>query len=410
VARRARPPPPPVRVVQPAVEPKASLGRSLLVAGGSALGGLLGGGTGSKIGSFLANGAASILGMGAYEVRRNSLVSGNVPTMHRSETGARICHREFICDVVSSGSANGFRDTVFGVNPGNALLFPWLNTIAHAYQEYRVHGMIFMFKSNSADALNSTNVNLGSVMLTARYNASDVALFTSKLDALNEEFSISGKPSSDIIAPIECDPKQTPIEYLFVRRNAVPAGDDPKLYDLCNLHLSVNGIQGANITLGELWCSYDIELLKPTTKYEYGDSVTMVYGPSTPGKSFFFGELTTYHINGLNVAVGGTLLDTLTFPAASNQQYEIIFTGVATLVDVGLSSWSQFVVNPSNMTSFAAPVQPDTGDTMQTVATVRWYYALTNPAIGGSITISAGPSWQFSASYLTVIAYPKGTF
>lgn len=72
----------------------------------------------------------------------------------------RISHREYVGDVVS-GPSNSFTYKTYSLNPGNSSLFPWLSVISENFESYKFHGLVFEFKSMSADALNSTNTALG---------------------------------------------------------------------------------------------------------------------------------------------------------------------------------------------------------------------------------------------------------
>ena len=66
-----------------------------------------------------------------------------------------------------------------------------------------------------------------------------------------------------VFHPIECDPKVTAQEVLYIRSTGVPDGDDQRLYDWGNFQIATSGFQGASVTIGELWVTYDIALIKP---------------------------------------------------------------------------------------------------------------------------------------------------
>lgn len=241
---------------------------------GGVLGGLAGslfGPTGTAIGSSLGASAGNfiskITGMGDYKIQYNSLMGNSqrllsgdaVPAVQNTHTGVRICHREFIQDV---SSTTAFQNLTFNINPGLASTFPWLSAVAQNFQQYKLHGMIFSFVSTSADALNSTNTALGTVIMATNYNASAPA-FQSKSQMENNEFTTSSKPSNNILHMIECDPKQTLQEGKFyIRTGALPANQDIKTYDVGLFQFGTAGSQAAAV-IGELHVSYDIELMKP---------------------------------------------------------------------------------------------------------------------------------------------------
>lgn len=227
---------------------------------GSMLGSLVSPGfapIGAALGSKAQQLFSKITGMGDYKVRKNSLVTDSVPQFATNNRTSRIVHREFVTDVSSSSA---FSSRSFSVNPGMAQTFPWLYSVAQNYSEYKIHGLIFEYKSTSADALNSTNTALGTVILATQYNVLDGA-FVAKQQMENTEFVVSVKPSLSVIHPIECDPSETPVSHLYIRSGA-PSSGDLRLYDWCNFTIATVGSQAAAV-IGELWVSYDIEFLKP---------------------------------------------------------------------------------------------------------------------------------------------------
>ena len=120
----------------------------------------------------------------------------------------RIVHKEYIGDLYC-GPNGEFKLQSFKVNPGTSTIFPWLSGLAQNYQQYRINGMIFYYKSCSANALNSTNTNLGQVLISTNYNVLS-RNFDEPSEMLNAEFSTSGKPSDDMVHMIECAPRETP--------------------------------------------------------------------------------------------------------------------------------------------------------------------------------------------------------
>lgn len=135
---------------------------------GSAIGGYVGGPPGSAIGSVLGSSAADLLkhvaGIGDYTVNYNTILKpDSVPQFSGNRTFV-VSHREYIQDIVSSSSAGAFKIDSFLINPGDPATFPWLSNLAQNFEEYRIHGMIFQFKTTSANALNSTNTALGTIV------------------------------------------------------------------------------------------------------------------------------------------------------------------------------------------------------------------------------------------------------
>jgi len=147
---------------------------------------------GTKFGSWL----GGIFGFGSYRIKQNSVfnsMSQQVPFMHSSSESIILRHREYIADVSSTAA---FTSTVYAINPGLNGSFPYLSTIAQAFQEYEFKGLAYEFKSTSADALNSTNTALGSVSMAIQYRT-DANAFVDKQQLLNEMWAVDGKPSDN---------------------------------------------------------------------------------------------------------------------------------------------------------------------------------------------------------------------
>lgn len=222
-------------------------------------------GVGGMLGDAGANlahhGVKYVTGVGDYSVNGNTLLTDSVPQFGGKGRTTRVKHREYIGDVVSAAVANTFKIETYEINPAVSATFPWLSSVAANYEEYRIHGMIFEFKTMSADALNSTNTALGQVIMATQYNplAQD---FANKQQMENYEFGVSTKPSNSVIHAVECQPSETPVPQLYCRISNV-SGSDLRLYDFGKFSIATNGLQGTNVNLGELWVSYDIELYKP---------------------------------------------------------------------------------------------------------------------------------------------------
>jgi len=213
-----------------------------------------------QIGRLAGNGISKFFGMGAYQLKSNSVwdnVAKQVPFMHSMDDTFRIRHREFIGDVSSSV---GFVNTRYSVNPGDAIMFPYLSSVAQAFSEYKFDGLVFEFKSTSASALNSTNTALGTMALSAAYDVSAPAPIT-KQQVLSSMWSADGKPCEDVFLPIECAPSQRPQEWYLVNQLNTSTGDQ-HFYDWCNFDVSSVGSQAVAV-VGELWATYDVVLAKP---------------------------------------------------------------------------------------------------------------------------------------------------
>lgn len=243
-----------------------SAGRAALTTGLNAI--PVVGGVASKLGGSLYD---MILGNGDYQpasfsVRNNSFmdritVSSSPRLNATSMREVRIHHREFISDIVTSENPGEFKLQNFQINPGLPNTFPWLSSLAQNFQQYEIKGMLFEFVSTSSDALNSTNTQLGQVIMCTNYNSAEPN-FASKQQMLQTEFCSAHKPSQSFLHPIECKPSLTTIETLYIRTGDI-GNNDIKFYDLGNMQIATLNCQGEAVNLGELYVDYDIVFKKP---------------------------------------------------------------------------------------------------------------------------------------------------
>lgn len=208
-------------------------------------------------------------GFGDYTVKSNSFQDyGNIAQFKNHGT-ITFSHREFVSDI---NSTTGFNNQSYPINPGNSTLFPWLSTIAKNFEQYEFLGLIFEFKSTSATAVGSVNTGLGTVIMATDYDVLD-SKYGDKRAMEVSEFSTSAAPYQSQIHPIECDPKQNVMKQLFIQPgNSVSAYvDDPRFSALGNFQIATSGMQAVS-TIGELWVSYHVRLLKP--QLESGESIS----------------------------------------------------------------------------------------------------------------------------------------
>jgi hypothetical protein len=222
------------------------------------------GSIGGFIGDLAQKAIATIAGMGDYTVKENTLFNGAVsqaspPSFKNSSSGpgcTSIVHREYLADVSSVGSA--FNVTQYTISPLNAGTFPWLSAIAQNFEQFKILGMVFEFKTTSATAVSSTNTALGSVIMATQYNINEPP-FISKLQMDQYEYAVATNPSISAIHPVECAPRDGFANLLYTYTSS--AGD-PRLSTFGNFFIATVGQQAAS-DIGELWVSYHVELYKP---------------------------------------------------------------------------------------------------------------------------------------------------
>jgi hypothetical protein len=206
----------------------------------------------------LARSAMNYLGWGAYKGARNTILEASpVPTMHSAvDKGVRVVHKEFIGTI---NATVGYTNQRFSINPGVSATFPWLSTVASAFQKYKMNGLIFYFKSTAASMVASTDNSLGAVMGVTQYNPYELEPETMP-QFLNISGAMEDKPSRDCIFPLECDRFHSLYPTYFVRAHHV--SDDLAKYDPGVFNLATNGMLGTNV-VGQLWVAYDVTLIQP---------------------------------------------------------------------------------------------------------------------------------------------------
>jgi len=380
--------------------------------GGSALGGMIGMPTsGASAGRSLGGALSKWLGSGDYTVGSNCLVakarSGTIPAMHNSGQSVIVRYKEYLGDVFSGTST----PTVFAINntyalnPGLAASFPWLASVAANYQEYTWKGIVYHFVSTSGNATGA-NTSLGTVAMATNYRSTAPA-YTSRLTMLNEYFATDAKPSEDFVHPIECDPKENPFNVQYVRSAAVPAGEDPKTYDLGVTTIATQGMQTAGENLGELWVSYEVELRKPIAlgitaplaSFAIGASSTGVVAASTPFGTNWAATsgsaITTVATKVITFARGlqGTFALVITMPMTS-----LTATGV----------WTFQLVN----CAVPLAVEPTASTITAGSGFAVWFYIVTIPdgTQVATMTASASPFAGSSASCAIYFAQTNASF
>lgn len=261
------------------------------------------------------SGISSLGGLGNYYSRPVTrgyggvYIDQDVPQVTNpggTDGGVLIRHREYIQDVVSPGSAFNISQKL-RINPGNSKVFPWLSQIAQNFTQYKLQGCVFHFKSSSG-AL-STSQALGEIIMAINYNSTD-AEFTTKQQMLNEIMATSKVPSEDALCPVECDPKQTTMEQMYISSDQLPSGQDPRFYDIGDFYIATQGQPSGPVVLGELWVSYQVELFKPQLPSNItSNSIDKAYridigetGPETPLGIASNDDVTTY-VNTFNATL-----------------------------------------------------------------------------------------------------------
>lgn len=273
----------------------------------------LGAEVGERLGGLI-HYPARWLGSGNYQLAPHHETGGRAiapmpPKFTNKGEYVEICHREYICDIISSSVAGNFRIDNFPLQPGSSQTFPWLsNVVASNFQTYKFDGCIFSFESRSADALNSVNTALGTVVAAINYDSSD-AVYTTRSEMENTDWSHSAAPSDSFIVPVECETKQTALGgLLYVRHAAVPSGADIKTYDLGRLSVASIGCQGTSVNLGSLYVTYKVRLYKPIILRPLSEAYYYHVRLTAASASAQLGTSRTSVFNNFNVSATNTVV------------------------------------------------------------------------------------------------------
>lgn len=291
-----------------------------------------------------------VSGSGAYMMgghpRVNSLfkngdsgkmASGNalsIPKMHDSGNSIRVSHREYIMDILAPSDGEQFNPMVFSVNPGDPAVFPYLSGMAQLFEQYKFHGLVFEFVSTTSPY--NSSPAMGYVMAAAQYNVLQ-APFQSPIELENSTDSIMARPDNCIMYGVECATQSYNYYYVENNRNVVI---DPATYNFMNFTLATKGLPATYLpgsVLGQLWVSFDIELLQPLYELPAGGSCILAANPlnttsttnflaafkSTGGHTNslnYNGRFTPYALNGS----GKPLISTSDFNDGSHTQTRLV--------------------------------------------------------------------------------------
>lgn len=242
-----------------------SIGRNI----GRTIGGAFGNrGLGSAIGHVAGSAASMFLGNGEYT--SNQLVSSGESmqtpmsgVIMNDETGDFILsHREYISDVYGP-STGAFTNQSYRVNPGLETTFPWLSQIAANFEEYQFDKLLFIYRATISESTVGSG-QAGTIVMATDYNAAHQP-FADKQLMMEYHGAASGKVTDNHVHGVECDPGKVPSGMRYIRGNSIPAGEDPKTYDVGTFQFAIQNIPTAffNSCIGELWVEYTVRLSKP---------------------------------------------------------------------------------------------------------------------------------------------------
>jgi hypothetical protein len=257
----------------------------------------------------------------------------------------RVQHREFITNIVSPGA--GFDTKSYRIQPGlkgGNVLFPWLSSVATCFQQYKMHGCIFEYVSTSSDF--ASNSGLGEVSLSTLYDANAQPL-ADILAINNNEFTTVDKPSQSFYHPLECAKEDSPVAVRYVRTdNSVATSDsDDRLDDIGLFQVTTVGLAAeAGTVIGQLWVTYDIELLKANLPdlHEGTSYVSTFVGSTDVSTTMDFSASTPNVRNSLPITVKDS--QTIIMPKGYNGNYLLTVVAAGSDKGNGLYNWQPNVL------------------------------------------------------------------
>lgn len=207
---------------------------------------------------------------------KGSTTSSGVPsfTSLGDETGSLvITHTEYISDVFGLPSGVEFQNTSYNLNPGLNRMFPFLSQIAANFEEYEFVQMVVSYKPKLNPNITTLTGQLGSVILFTDYNPDDPKK-DSKQQLIQGYGNTNGRVTDELLHFIECDPAKLKGDgHRFVRVRPPFTGSGRLMdYDHGKFQVAVSGTPSSldNQSLGELYVSYAVKLLKPRIYTLYG--------------------------------------------------------------------------------------------------------------------------------------------
>lgn len=209
---------------------------------------------------------SKLLGLGDYYMKGSrNIHAGNLPSSALRVSNSTVYEREeFVGSIISNHTSLKTTFNKFRVNPGNYAVFNAGSQIALQYQSYVPLGCEFVYKSTSANALNSTNTALGKVCLAAQYN-SFARDWDSFVELENASDSVTVNPSENAILGVECNPAKRGSRTLYVSATDPGTAGKP-FYDLGDVFVATTGVQGIDVPLGDLFVRYKWRLFDPIVR------------------------------------------------------------------------------------------------------------------------------------------------
>jgi hypothetical protein len=233
--------------------------------------------------------SGDILSQGIGKTRAAPVASGRALATSKPKFSTRsentfVCHSEYIADIVQQIP---FTVTEYPINPGMGNSFLWLSTVAPNYERYRFKRLRFRY-----EVLSSTNTT-GKVFFVPNFNVQDPPP-ENKQEALSYEYAVGSQPWIQFGVDVPERFLKTYNEY-FVRTQPLAINEDLKTYDTLALYICTEGSTAANLTVGEFWVDYEIELINPVGLQSNGGSNYLTLYNNSLSYTLYNPNLTTYY-------------------------------------------------------------------------------------------------------------------
>jgi len=177
---------------------------------------------------------------------------GKAPSINYGKDSCRVVHRELVTSV--TGSTAFTVQNSLALNPGISATFPWLATMAQAWEEYRFNKLKFCYYTRTG-----SNVP-GSMMMAPDYDAADAAPINEQVASSYEDVA-EDAPWKDIECNLPSKRLNGNQAHKFIRTAALANNLDIKTYDSGNMHIIT--LDGTAVPWGKLWVEYDVEFYIP---------------------------------------------------------------------------------------------------------------------------------------------------
>lgn len=175
------------------------------------------------------------------------------PVQTQSKDMYTCSHLEYLGDIFGSTTAFNVSNTL-SINPGLST-FPWLGSVASAYEMYRFRKLRFIYAGRTSSTTG------GYCTVAIDYDPTDPAP-ASKPEVNNFNDRLAVAPW-EIKSVLECRSSGLTRLPKFMTRTSSIA-DDLGLYDVGTLY-AVTGGQATNASIGELWVEYVVDFFQPQT-------------------------------------------------------------------------------------------------------------------------------------------------